>query len=98
MNSMIEKLFGVHTLTDQVIATDLLQSAKSGVLLYAVAATEAVTPEVKATFVRQLFEAVDSHEKIANYMMRKGYYQPYAIREQIWLDRSNARTALEIPS
>ncbi len=37
MNSVIEKLMGVDVLTDQVIASDLLISAKSGVKDYAFA-------------------------------------------------------------
>lgn len=40
MNGLIETLTGMDKMTDQVIATDFLISAKSGVQNYAVAITE----------------------------------------------------------
>lgn len=47
MNPIIEYLTGMNVLTDQIIAMDLLISAKNGVRNYAMATTEAGTPEVK---------------------------------------------------
>jgi similar to spore coat protein len=95
---LIEKLMGVDTLTDQVIAMDLLMSAKAGIQMYAVAATEAATPEVKATFVKHLHEAIDTHAQIIDYMMERGFYHPYHVGEQLHLDRKTVQTALNIPS
>lgn len=97
MNQIVKSLTGMGTMTDQVIAMDLLMAAKSGIKLYAVAATESGTPEVKATFERHLFEAIDSHEKITQYMMRRGFYHPYDVTEQFQLDQTTAQTALTIP-
>ncbi|MGE5673857.1 MAG: spore coat protein [Mycobacterium leprae] len=96
MNGLIERLMGVNVLTDQVIAMDLLMSAKTGIKLYAVAATEAVTPEVKATLVKHLDEAIATHAALTEYMMAHGYYHPHDPVEQIALDRKNAATALKI--
>ncbi len=45
MNTLLEHLTGLHTLTDDVIAMDFL--------------------------MKQLDEAIDSHEKITNYIERK---------------------------
>lgn len=98
MNSLIERLMGVDTLTDQVIAMDLLTAAKTGIKMYAVAATEAATPEVKAVFVKHLFEAIDTHAKIMDYMMDRGFYRPFDPQEQIRMDRTTVETALNIPS
>lgn len=40
MNTIIEHLMGMNTMTDQVIAMDMLVTAKSGVRNYAMAITE----------------------------------------------------------
>jgi similar to spore coat protein len=97
MNTIIESLTGMDTLTDQIIASDFLISAKSGVRNYAMAVTEAGTPEIKAALSRQLEEAIDTHERIMAYMMDRGWYYPRNIREQIRLDRQNIQTALNAP-
>ncbi len=98
MNQIIEYLTGMGTMTDQVIAMDLLMAAKSSIQMYSVAATEAGTPEVKGIFDKHLHEAIDTHEKIMSYMMKRGFYHPYDVPEQIKLDLQTAQTALNIPS
>ena len=45
MNPILEHMTGLHTLTDDVIAMDLLINAKSGVRNYAMAVTECATPK-----------------------------------------------------
>ncbi|GIQ68737.1 spore coat protein [Xylanibacillus composti] len=98
MNTLIEHLTGMHTLTDQVVAMDLLISAKSGVRNYAMAATEAGTPEVKELLMRHLEEAIDMHERIFAYMMEQGQYHPWNVNEQIEVDLKNSDTALRAPT
>ncbi|KIL34153.1 spore gernimation protein GerQ [Cohnella kolymensis] len=98
MNTIVEHLTGLNAMTDQVIAMDLLISAKSGIQMYAVAATESATPEVKAVLQRHLDEAIETHERISGYMMSRGFYHPYNMNEQIQLDMQNAQTALAIPT
>lgn len=85
-------------MTDQVIAMDMLIAAKSGIKMYALAATESATPEVKAVLSRHLEESIDTHERITNYMMSRGLYHPYNMNEQIQLDLQNTQTALSIPT
>jgi similar to spore coat protein len=82
MNSLIEKLTGMDKMSDQVIAIDFLVSAKSAVRNYAIALTETTSPEVRATLKRQLNDAIATHETISNYMMKKGYYHAYDLKEQ----------------
>ncbi|WP_337031443.1 spore coat protein [Paenibacillus illinoisensis] len=96
MNPILEHMSGLHTLTDDVIAMDLLINAKSGVRNYAMAVTECATPEIKQILMRQLDEAIVSHEKISNYMVQQGLYHPYHIPEQIQLDLQNIQTAMNI--
>jgi similar to spore coat protein len=98
MNTLIEHLTGLDTLTDQIIAADFLISAKSGMKMYAVAVTEAATPEMKTIFRQHLEEAITTHEQIINYMMKKGYYHPYNMNEQIQMDMRNIHTVLNIPT
>lgn len=97
MNTIIEHMTGLHTLTDEVIAMDLLINAKSGVRNYAMAVTECATPEIKQMLMKQLDEAIDAHEKITNYMVQRGLYHPYHVQEQVQLDLQNIDTALNIP-
>lgn len=98
MNPVLEYITGMNTLTDEVVAMDFLTTAKSGVRNYAMAVTECATPEIKAVLAKQLEEAIDSHEKIVNYMIGKGLYHPHNVNEQIQLDLKNIQTALNIPS
>jgi similar to spore coat protein len=97
MNTLLEHLTGMNSMTDQVIAMDFLVAAKSGVRNYAMALTETATPEVKATLTKQLDEAIDMHVRITNYMMEQGLYHPWNVNEQIQLDLQNIQTALSIP-
>ena len=98
MNTILEHLTGMHTMNDQVIAMDFLITAKSGVRNYAMAVTEAGTPEIRATLSKQLDEAIDTHEIIVKYMMEQGWYHPWNIKEQIQFDLKNIETALNAPT
>lgn len=96
MNGLIESLTGMNKMTDQVIATDFLISAKSAVQNYAVAITETISPEVKIILKKQLKDAIATHKKISDYMMEKGYYNPYDMQEQYKVDMKTTDTALNL--
>jgi similar to spore coat protein len=96
MNEFIQNMMGMGGMTDQVIATDLLISAKSGVHNYAIAITEAATPELRAALKEQLFAAIDTHEAVSNYMVAKGYYHPHNLKEQLTVDLTTTDTALNL--
>lgn len=97
MNTIIERLTGMDKLTDQVIATDFLIAAKTGVRSYAMAVTEAATPELKTMLTKQLDEAIDTYEQIATFMTDRGWYKPWNIAEQIGMDLQHIETALQLP-
>ncbi len=97
MNTILEHLTGMHTITDQVIAMDFLIAAKSGVRNYAMAATEAGTPEIKAILTKHLDEAIDMHEGIVTYMIGRDWYHPWNVEEQCRFDLQNIQTALDAP-
>jgi similar to spore coat protein len=96
MNQLIQNLMGMGGMTDQVIATDFLISAKAGVRNYAVAITEAGTPELKAALREQLNTAIATHEKITNYMISRGFYHPHDLGEQLQVDLTITDTALKL--
>lgn len=96
MNALIESLTGIDKLSDQVIATDFLISAKSGIRNYSMALTETGSPELREVYKRQLNDAITTHETITNYMMKKGYYHAYDIQEQFKVDLKTTDTALKL--
>lgn len=98
MNSIIESLTGMNKMTDQVIATDFLISAKSGIINYSIALTEAASPKVRAALRRQLYDALLTHETISNYMIKKGYYHPHNLDEQYKVDLNTTNTTLNLVS
>lgn len=96
MNGLVEMLTGMDKLSDQVIATDFLIAAKSGVQNYSIALTEVTSPEIRSTLKKQLNDAINTHETISNYMMKKGYYYAYDLQEQFKVDMQMANTALNL--
>jgi similar to spore coat protein len=96
MNQLIQNLMGMGGMTDQVIATDFLISAKAGVRNYAVAITETGTPELKAALREQLNTAIATHEKITNYMISRGFYHPHELSEQLQVDLTVSEAALKL--
>ena len=98
MNPIMENLTGMNAMTDQVIASDLLISAKNGIKNYAVALTEATSPDVRNVLFDQLGKAVRLHEQIFNYMSANGLYNAYQPEQQFQLDVQNADKALSLPN
>lgn len=96
MNNLIKKLTGMSGMTDQVIATDFLISAKAGVRNIAFAITESGTPEVRLALREQLKNAVETHEMISNYMISHGMYYPNNLKKQLELDLNISDTALDL--
>ncbi|WP_235318346.1 spore coat protein [Planococcus sp. CAU13] len=81
---------------DLVIATDFLVTAKAAVRNLAVAITETATPSVKKVLRRELDIAIDTHDKIAQYMIKNEMYHAYDIDEQVEHDLKKADMALKM--
>ncbi|NMM64895.1 spore coat protein [Clostridium sp. P21] len=96
MNSIIESLTGMDKMSDQVIATDFLISAKSAVRNYSMALTETTSKEVRTVLRKQLNDVIIAHETILNYMSKKGYYNAYNLNEQYKIDMQTTETALNL--
>lgn len=87
---------GGTPLTEQVIATDFLLSAKNGVKACADALAETASPQVRETLRKQLDSAITTHEQITNYMMKKGYYHAYNPQEQLRADMQAADMVMQL--
>lgn len=96
MNPIMENLTGMNVLSDQVIATDFLIAAKSGVRNYALALTETASPQVREALKNQLNQAIATHEKITNLMISRGWYNAYDLNQQLQMDIQNSDTALNM--
>ncbi|GIP19448.1 spore coat protein [Paenibacillus montaniterrae] len=96
MNPIMENLTGMNVLSDQVIATDFLIAAKSGVRNYALALTETASPQVREALKNQLNQAIATHEKITNLMISRGWYNAYDMNQQLQMDIQNTDTALNM--
>lgn len=97
MNPIVENLTGMNNMTDQVIAADLLNAAKSAIKNCAWAIAETTTPQVRDTLRRQLDDAITAHTQVSSYMINKGYYHTHNIDEQIKLDLQNAQKVMNLP-
>jgi len=86
----------IAPMDDLAIATDLLLSAKSAVRTYAIALTETATPRVRKVLKAQLDTAIDTHQKIADYMIKNEMYHPYNIDEQVEHDLEKSDKVLQL--
>ncbi|MER2112625.1 spore coat protein [Solibacillus isronensis] len=86
----------VSMIDDMAIATDLLITSKAAVRNLAVAITETATPAVKRILRRELDNAIDTHDKIAQYMIKNEMYHAYDLQEQMEHDLEKADIALNV--
>lgn len=96
--SILQSLAGMGNMTEKVIATDFLISAKASVRNYAIAISETTTPEVREVLRMHLDASIITHEKILRFMMDNGYYHVNNPKEQINEDMANADIALKLPN
>ncbi|MEZ2457774.1 spore coat protein [Salinicoccus roseus] len=81
---------------DELIATEMLVSAKAAVRTYAVALTEAASPEVRDVLKRQLTQAVNQHARIADYMIENGMYHAHNVKDQLKNDKKKVKTVKKL--
>ena len=94
--SFMDKLKATGKMSDELIATELLVSAKATVRTYAVALTETASPQVREILKKQLNEAIDNHAKIANYMIKNDMYYAYDVDKQLEHDKEKLDQSLEL--
>jgi len=86
----------VRDLDNAFYAGDLLAFTKTAVRNYAVAITETATPELRNVLAKQLQLAVNSHARIYNYMLERGYYPSYNLQKLLNNDINLAQKALSM--
>lgn len=96
MNNLMKTIMGMGAMTDKVIATDFLVSTKAAIRNLAFAITETTTPELRAGLRDELRNAVQTHERITNFMIDKGIYHPHSLTEQLQVDLQITETALKL--
>lgn len=94
--SITENLKRASKQRDELIATDLLVTAKSVVRAYAVAVTETASPEVRKVLVKQLNQAIEDHAEIAEYMIKNDMYMAYDIEKQLKHDKEKVEKAQQL--
>ena len=75
-----------NMLSDQIIASDLLNGVKTSIKESAAALTETVSPEVHRTLEQQLSQALRFHEQMTHFMVQKGWYKPYNVQQMVQAD------------
>ncbi|WP_214844359.1 spore coat protein [Exiguobacterium sp. s150] len=81
---------------DELIAADMLITAKSAIRAYAVAVTETASPEVRKVLVKQMNQAIEDHAEIADYMIQNDMYMAYDIEKQLKHDKDKVDKAMEL--
>jgi similar to spore coat protein len=94
--NILQNLVGMKDMTEQVIATDFLLNIKASIKDYATAISEVRTPEAREILRTHLMTALDTHEKVISYMMRKGFYHVHDPQQQLKVDMQTADTALKL--
>lgn len=89
---------GMPKLVDANMALGFLLNVKSGVRNFAIALTEAATPEVRAAFRTQLDNALNMHEEVSNMMIKKGWFYPHNLDKQFQMDIESSQTVSQIAS
>ncbi|MGN1400805.1 MAG: spore coat protein [Bacillus sp. (in: firmicutes)] len=84
------------TVNDKLNVGQLLMGAKSNVRNYAAAITETATPQLRKVLKKHLNGNVDLHEKVFNYMYKKGLYPAYDLETLLKNDQANAQKALNM--
>lgn len=87
---------GQGQMNENLIAVDMLLSAKSGVRNTAHALTEASTPEVREMLKRQLQDCINHHEQVFSYLEQKGLYNAKDFTKQIQVDQQAAQQVMQM--
>ncbi|HEY8421837.1 MAG TPA: spore coat protein [Thermoclostridium sp.] len=63
-------------LTEKDMVNDYLSSLKSSLTVYANAISECSNPQLRSTFQQMRDQDEERQQRIAQYAIQKGYYQP----------------------
>lgn len=86
----------LNQLTDQVMAFDLMTSAKASVNMYVKALTEASTPDVRIMLKKHLEQAISYQEQVGAYIANRGWFNADDMKGQLAIDSKKAQETLEM--
>lgn len=89
---------GMPKLVDTTMAMGFLLNTKNSVRSYAIALTEAASPEVRTVLSNELHTAIRMHEAISAMMINKGWFHPVNLDKQFQMDMEAAQTTVQIVS
>jgi spore coat protein F len=75
---------------------NLLGLCKTTVRNYAIAITETATPQLRSILTTHINKAIKGHDRIFNYMHKRGFYPAYDLGELLSNDLINAKKALDM--
>ncbi|WP_428909581.1 spore coat protein [Niallia sp. Krafla_26] len=87
---------GMPNLADSAIAMEFLLSVKTGIRNYGFALTETANPELRKILFKQMNKAIDLHEELSNFMIKKDWLNPSDFGRQYEVDLKSAQTAVQI--
>ncbi|WP_078551789.1 spore coat protein [Bacillus alkalicellulosilyticus] len=98
MNDYLDPInsVGMPEQADSSLALDLLLTAKTAVRNYAVALTEATSPDARRIIQKQLDIAIDYHIEVSDLMVKKKWFHPFNMDEQKLIDLKASQTAVDI--
>ena len=96
MNKLVKKITGTSSMSNQIIATDMLLGIKISINNYAIALTESTSTEIRSILRRHLNDEIAQHEALTKYMIENEYYQPFNFDEQVKIDLENSEIALNL--
>lgn len=71
-----------NTLTEKDIALDLMASSKVSIATLAKVLTETTTPQLRDTLKNELTSCINSHYRLSDIAISKGWYNAHANQEQ----------------
>ncbi len=86
MTNIIQNMAGFGNMTEKIVVEDALAGVKAEIKMYANALCEVTNISVREVSHKHLNKAIETHQKITNYMIDKGYYFPVNMKKQINLD------------
>lgn len=82
-------------ITDQVIASELLNTLKASIKNQALALTEISTTDIRNMMMQHFNDTVNAHGRLTDLMIQRGWYQAYNPSAQIHSDLRNASMTLQ---
>lgn len=86
-----DQMSGASHIQDKTVAFDMLKDSKFCISGVAKASAEATNPELRRLLNDSLNDVVAEHYVLSDMLMRKGWYHPRNVQQQLQADLQMAR-------